>query len=528
MESLWFGRQYYPYGCFLVRHCIKVDGYIFVVLECVARLTCCQIIPKEDSFEESRCSIANAKANQFARRYWNWRNQRPVSEASDWRRRGRRTRLEVEAGVTCCRVRPVFAAVMQYVVFAAYRDVHLRLLQLFDFEGACVTLRSALATPNSIRFIVSTKQCRLGGCTMFVHEHCWGFVRQNSSVFPLSSGTKWFCLHTNETCGSSLLVSFANETCFSSALLNVYKCRLLWRIVRTLETRGWLPRELAASELEERELLTERDINLIDEVHSAYRDSLDVHLERRAGQRHQPMMDDLVNFAELSVRRVIDMSKKIEEFRLLSQEDQISLLKGGAVELLILRGLLCFDGDNQRFLEESDQEERDTMSAIDFLQGAGENGAGALFMQLWRSLLKELECDKTTLLLLLVICLFSSDRAHVPLESKTRIEEVQLRYCMLMEKYIQTRARSVREARRIYPLVLSKLSDLRSINEEFSKRMITVNPQIIQPLMSELFDLSEVKNQAEAEASELAGAESDVATSLGSPLDMDIDMWAAV
>jgi len=44
-------------------------------------------------------------------------------------------------------------------------------------------------------------------------------------------------------------------------------------------------------------------------------------------------------------------------FRAVSHDDQIQLLKGGSIELLILRSVLTFDKDKQQWLDPSDPEE---------------------------------------------------------------------------------------------------------------------------------------------------------------------------
>jgi len=67
---------------------------------------------------------------------------------------------------------------------------------------------------------------------------------------------------------------------------------------------------------------------------------------------------DLINIAELSMRRVIAMTKQIGAFRSLPQTDQIQLLKSGSIELLILRSVITFDADKQHFLDPVDDEER--------------------------------------------------------------------------------------------------------------------------------------------------------------------------
>ena len=73
-------------------------------------------------------------------------------------------------------------------------------------------------------------------------------------------------------------------------------------------------------------------------------------------------MMDLVNIAEISVRRVIHMAKTVKSFKALPQADQISLLKGGSIELLILRSVITYDEEKQHFLDPYDKEDTSAMS----------------------------------------------------------------------------------------------------------------------------------------------------------------------
>ncbi|XP_063440716.1 vitamin D3 receptor B-like isoform X2 [Mytilus trossulus] len=52
---------------------------------------------------------------------------------------------------------------------------------------------------------------------------------------------------------------------------------------------------------------------------------------------------DFVNVAEGFVRRIIKLSKYIEFFKMINKEDQIGLLKGSVVEILMLRSAVNFD-----------------------------------------------------------------------------------------------------------------------------------------------------------------------------------------
>ncbi len=56
------------------------------------------------------------------------------------------------------------------------------------------------------------------------------------------------------------------------------------------------------------------------------------------------------------------MAKTVKSFKALPQADQISLLKGGSIELLILRSVITFDKDKQHFLDPYDKEDTSAMS----------------------------------------------------------------------------------------------------------------------------------------------------------------------
>jgi len=59
----------------------------------------------------------------------------------------------------------------------------------------------------------------------------------------------------------------------------------------------------------------------------------------------------------------------VSAFRALQQSEQIQLLKGGSIELLILRSVLTFDPDKQQFLDPTDSPEARAMN-VDQLQSA--------------------------------------------------------------------------------------------------------------------------------------------------------------
>lgn len=194
----------------------------------------------------------------------------------------------------------------------------------------------------------------------------------------------------------------------------------------------------------------------------------------------RPAFEELISLAEVSFRRVIDMAKRISVFKALSQPDQIALLKSGSVELLVLRGVITYRqekeaGAREAASQEDDEEdeevivaEEEASSGLESFVCSAAGGPASAFSSLWRSLQRDLHCDNTQLMLLLVICLFSPDR--LPPDSRVRdlVEEAQLRYSLLLGKYLSTRF-VLREARLLFPLLMGKLVDLRDLSQEFAQ-----------------------------------------------------------
>lgn len=243
----------------------------------------------------------------------------------------------------------------------------------------------------------------------------------------------------------------------------------------------------------------------IAEVVSAYHQSLEICVESDIS-REKPSMTDLVNIAEISVRRVIDMSKKIKSFKALSQADQIGLLKGGSIELLIIRSVITFDKDKQQFLDPYDKEKYAMTTdqfkiATDAAVSELPTGLGLFedHMKFVRSLALDLHADETVLILLLMIALYSPDRPAIT--DKQYIAEEQERYALLLLRYLESK-HATHMVRNLYPKLLMKLVDIRNLNEEHSQVLLRINPEGLQPLMKEVLEHSLEKDRKNPDGSE--------------------------
>lgn len=251
--------------------------------------------------------------------------------------------------------------------------------------------------------------------------------------------------------------------------------------------------------------LDPEDAMQIEEIVLSYKSSLDVCSENLPPPEAKNSINDLVNVCEVSIRRVIDMAKKIKTFKSLPQYTQICLLKGGSIELLIIRSVLAFDKEKQQFLDASDNPNTGAMSLEQFKAAATRNEAGMgepgtppaidplLQFSVIEDLMKfikvlaiDLKADETMLILLLLISLFSPDRPNLDL--KDVVGREQERFSLLLQKYVESKL-PLPEARILYAKLLMKLTDIRDLNEESSQVFLNMSTETIQPLMKEVLDL---------------------------------------
>ncbi|XP_046750514.1 nuclear hormone receptor HR96 isoform X2 [Diprion similis] len=97
----------------------------------------------------------------------------------------------------------------------------------------------------------------------------------------------------------------------------------------------------------------------------------DCRFKGNAGQS-DPMLLDVINLTAIAIRRLIKMSKKINAFKNMCQEDQLALLKGGCTEMMILRSAINYDPDKDMWKIPHSQE-RMSKIKVDVLKEAKGN-----------------------------------------------------------------------------------------------------------------------------------------------------------
>uniref|UniRef100_A0A674C8X3 Retinoic acid receptor beta n=1 Tax=Salmo trutta TaxID=8032 RepID=A0A674C8X3_SALTR len=201
-------------------------------------------------------------------------------------------------------------------------------------------------------------------------------------------------------------------------------------------------------------------------------------------------------FSELATKciiKVVEFAKRVPGFTGLTITDQITLLKAACLDILILRICTRYTPD------------QDTMTFSDGLTLTRTQihnaGFGPLTDQVFTfaGQLLPLEMDDTESGLLSAICLVSGDRQD--LEEPSKVEILQEPLLEALKIYSRKRRPSMPL---MFPKVLMKITDLRSISAKGAERVVTLKmeipgsmPPLIQEMLEEMENLEKQKQSEE-------------------------------
>lgn len=198
--------------------------------------------------------------------------------------------------------------------------------------------------------------------------------------------------------------------------------------------------------------------------------------------KHDPRLITIVNLTAVAIRRFIKMAKKINAFKNMCEEDQVAILKGGCIEMMVLRGTMSYDGQRNQWKLPNCQEQFGCIRS-DVLKLAKGNiyrtheAFIRSFDQRWRT-------DENVILIMSAILLFTPDRPKVVHRDVIKLE--QNSYYYLLRRYLESVYPGC-EAKSTFLKLIQKVMELKKVAEEVTGVYLDVNP--IEPLLMEIFDL---------------------------------------
>ncbi|XP_045607799.2 nuclear hormone receptor HR96 isoform X2 [Procambarus clarkii] len=199
-----------------------------------------------------------------------------------------------------------------------------------------------------------------------------------------------------------------------------------------------------------------------------------------------PSLINIINLTEIAIRRLIKMSKRISAFKSLCQEDQIALLKGGCTEMMILRSVCAYDPDKDSWKIQQDHDRFKNIKLMVLKAAPGnvyeEHKRFILaFQPEWRK-------DHNIIFLLSAITLFNPERPNIIHADAIRHE--QCSYLYLLKRYLECKYGGC-EGRTVYHRLLERITHLHILSENHIRVFLEVNPQEVEPLLIEIFDLKQ-------------------------------------
>ncbi|XP_037074723.1 vitamin D3 receptor-like [Pollicipes pollicipes] len=218
--------------------------------------------------------------------------------------------------------------------------------------------------------------------------------------------------------------------------------------------------------------LSDADMQEIDELFSSfYRMYQSNPLPTVKGSDSDPTpCSIMVNVFIGSISRLVGFVAELGRFRQLNATDQKILLKNGVLAMVILRGAMMFDSKQNSFmLKSSPKADHAPTVEIGHMQSLLSPELYEHHFKFHR-MIRSLGLDETTLMLLQMVVLYSSDRME--LTDPAAVAAIEEHYTDLVRRYMRWQY-GEENTRLLFPKMLHRLTDLRTLTE--AHNMHTVN-----------------------------------------------------
>uniref|UniRef100_A0A8D1Y2A1 Nuclear receptor subfamily 1 group I member 3 n=1 Tax=Sus scrofa TaxID=9823 RepID=A0A8D1Y2A1_PIG len=198
-----------------------------------------------------------------------------------------------------------------------------------------------------------------------------------------------------------------------------------------------------------------------------------------------PELSLLMHFADINtfmIQQIIKFTKDLPLFRSLPMEDQISLLKGAAVEIcqIVLNTTFCLQ--TQKFLCGPLRYTIEDGAHVSPTVGFQDEFLELLFG--FHKTLRRLQLQEPEYVLMVAVALFSPDRPGVT--QRKEIDQLQEEMALTLQSYIKGQQPSLRD-RFLYAKLLGLLAELRSINKEYWYQIQNIQGlSTMMPLLQEI------------------------------------------
>lgn len=194
-----------------------------------------------------------------------------------------------------------------------------------------------------------------------------------------------------------------------------------------------------------------------------------------------PSLTHLVNQSCLTFLRIIKFTKKLHDFMRLSQDLQVSILKGSWLHLLLLRPVSLFDAVKGLW----------TNPMGDIPTEVLKSATGNMHEEhvaYCRSLKSIIGNDNNLLAILLLLVLFCPSSPC--LTHPELVSNIQDKYLLLLKHYLEAKF-TFKHSTHTFSRLLDKISELDGLVGRHSSILLDVDPQQVEPIMLEMMGVKQ-------------------------------------
>ncbi|GMR48542.1 hypothetical protein PMAYCL1PPCAC_18737, partial [Pristionchus mayeri] len=198
---------------------------------------------------------------------------------------------------------------------------------------------------------------------------------------------------------------------------------------------------------------------------------------------------DAVKCAEIAVRRMIMMAKNLKNFNELPNIDQMTLIKGGAMEMMILRGAMIYDPHKGSWKYNLTQGASDSAASLqmemslDILKGSEHFLEHQKFLA---SFDDRIRTNEVLMMVIHAIILFTPDR--IGLKDTVAVRTASEQYYDLILRILECEFSSA-TSREMLTRIESVVKQLKSLNTSMMEVVYGIDSSQLDPLIVEVFDI---------------------------------------
>ncbi|XP_054164095.1 nuclear hormone receptor HR96-like [Oppia nitens] len=190
---------------------------------------------------------------------------------------------------------------------------------------------------------------------------------------------------------------------------------------------------------------------------------------------------------EQEIHKMIKMSKVLESFQKMCENDQIALMKYGCIEIFCMRLTMNYNFEREQWTYVTD-DSSSTIMKLDLLRSAKYELYRA-YKRFLDKIRPEWESDTIILDLLTAIILFNPDRPNLMYREMVKLQ--QHIYMYLLQRYLYMRYPTKFESKTKFLKLMSTLIDLHVIKEIHVTNCLRNDRDQISPLLREVCDVDD-------------------------------------